>query len=618
MARIALKDHFRETRLFTNRTIVAVVFILFVTLAIVVRMAYLQIISHEHYTTLSQNNRVSIVPVAPTRGLIFDRNGVVLAQNLPAYSLEIVQERVENMDQTLAELGEIIDISERDIQRFKKQLAEKRRFQPVALRFRLNDEEVARLAVNRHRFPGMEIQARLMREYPHSSLAVHAVGYVGRINKKELSHLDASDQAANYAATTHIGKLGVEKAYEDILHGTVGHQKIETNVLGRTIRVLERAAPIPGKDLVITLDAELQRVAKKALGENNGAVVAINPKNGDVLVLASKGDYDPNLFVNGIDHKSYQELQKSIRRPLFNRALKGQYPPGSTVKPFVGLAGLEYGDTFPDKKIFCQGWHSIKGDDHKYRDWKKTGHGKTDLKKAITESCDVFFYELAQRMGIDRIHEFLGPFGFGQRTGIDIAGEATGILPSTQWKKAVRGKPWYLGETLIAGIGQGYTLATPLQLAVATGTLSNRGRTLQPHLLSSVLGEDSYAYAPDRPTLTIEKQNPHNWSYIIDSMTNVIYGTHGTAKRLNKKQPYKIAGKTGTAQVFGIAQDAEYKKEDIAKHLQDHALFVAFAPADEPQIAVSVIVENGGSGGSVAGPIAGAVIDKYLGFSDGK
>lgn len=618
MARIALKDHFRETRLFTNRTIAAVVCIFLVTLAIVWRMAYLQIMSHDHYTTLSQNNRVSIVPVAPTRGLIFDRNGVVLAQNLPAYSLEIVQERVKDLDKMLAELGEIIDISERDIQRFKKQLAEKRRFQPVPLRFRLSDEEVARLAVNRHRFPGMEIQARLMREYPQSSLAVHAVGYVGRINQKELEKIDAEEKSANYAASTHIGKQGIEKAYEDILHGTVGHQKIETNVLGRTIRVLERVAPIPGNDIIITLDAKLQRIAKDALGDNNGAVVALNPKNGDVLVLASKGDYDPNMFVNGIDHKSYQALQKSSTRPLFNRALKGQYPPGSTVKPFVGLAGLEHGDTFRDKKIFCQGWHSIKGDDHKYRDWKKTGHGQTDLKKAITESCDVFFYELAQRMGIDRIHDFLNPFGFGQYTGIDIAGEAKGILPSTQWKRAVRGQPWYLGETLIAGIGQGYTLATPLQLAVATGTLANRGRTLQPHLLNSILGEETTSYTPDRPVLTIEKNDPNNWTHSIDAMINVIYGTHGTAKSLNKGQPYKIAGKTGTAQVFGIAQDAEYKKEEIAKHLQDHALFVAFAPADDPQITVAVIVENGGSGGSVAAPIAGKVIDSYMGFSNDK
>ncbi len=614
MPRIALKDHFRETRLFTNRTIVVIVFILFVTLAIITRMAYLQIINHKHYTTLSQNNRVSIVPVAATRGLIFDRNGIILAQNLPAYSLDVVQERVKDMDQTLAELGKIINISKRDIERFKKQLAQKRRFQPVPLRFRLSDEEVARLAVNRHRFPGIEIQARLTRDYPQASLAVHAVGYVGRINEKEQAAINAAGNSANYATATHIGKLGVEKAYETLLHGMVGHQKIETNVLGRTIRILERAAPTPGKDLVITLDVELQRTAKEALGDHRGAVVAIDPNNGDVLVLASKGDYDPNLFVNGINYKTYQGLQTSGERPLFNRALQGQYPPGSTVKPFIGLAGLEYGDIRSDKKIFCRGWYTLGKDTHKYRDWKKQGHGLTGLKKAVTESCDVYFYQLAQKMGIDRIHDFLSPFGFGQRTGIDIAGEATGILPSTQWKRTARGEPWYLGETLIAGIGQGYTLTTPLQLAVATATLANGGHTLQPHLLKTVLQPETenIPYRPDRPSITLEKRNDRHWKQTIDAMLNVVYGVHGTAKGINHKQSYKIAGKTGTAQVFGIAQDAEYKKEEVAKHLQDHALFIAFAPVDDPQIAVAVVVENGGSGGTVAAPIAGAVIDHYL------
>ncbi len=614
MPRIELKDHFREARLFTNRTIVAIVFILLITSAIIGRMIWLQIISHEHYTTLSQNNRVSIVPVAPTRGLIFDRNGVILAQNLPAYSLEIVQERVKNMDETLSELSKIIEITDRDIDRFKKQLKQKRRFQPVPLRFRLTDEEVARLAVNRHRFPGMEIQARLMRDYPQKSLAVHAVGYVGRINEKELIAIDEADDSANYAATSHIGKLGIEKAYEETLHGAVGYQKVETNVLGRTVRVLERTAPIPGQNIILTLDAELQQTAKEALGDNRGAVVALAPKSGEILVLASKGDYNPNLFVNGIDFKSYKELQESRDRPLFNRALQGQYPPGSTVKPFVGLAGLENNFTTDDKHINCRGWYTLQGDERKYRDWKKTGHGITDLKKAITESCDVYFYELAQRMGIDLIHDFLSPFGFGQRTGIDIAGEATGILPSTSWKRAARGKPWYLGETLIAGIGQGYTLATPLQLAVATGTLANRGTTFQPHLLKEIVQEDeeNISFEPDRPLMTISHVEDHNWQHTVDAMVNVVYGLHGTAKKLNKGQPYKIAGKTGTAQVFGIKQDEKYVAEDIAKHLRDHALFVAFAPADDPQIAVAVIVENGGSGGSVAGPVAGAVIDHYL------
>jgi len=610
-SRIAIKDQIREGQLFTSRAITALAAIILVLLAIIGRMVFLQIINHEHYTTLSQNNRVSIQPVAPTRGLILDRNGVVLAQNLPTYSLEIIAERVKDMDQTITELSQIIDISDRDIARFREQVKNKRRFQPIPLRLRLNEEEVARLAVNRHRLPGIEIAARLTRDYPQANLAVHAVGYVSRINEKELSQIDPS----NYAATNHIGKQGIEKAYERQLHGIVGFQKVETNVLGRTLRVLERTPPVPGQNITLTLDAELQRTAKQAMQGYTGAVVAIDPNNGEILVMASSGDYDPNLFINGIDHKSYNRLRTSPAKPLFNRALQGQYPPGSTIKPFIGLAGLEDGTITTNTSLFCRGWHSIKGDDHKYRDWKKEGHGHTDLKKSITESCDVFYYDLAQTMGIDRIHEFLSPFGFGQKTGIDIAGEASGILPSTQWKRRVRGKPWYLGETLIAGIGQGYTLTTPLQLARATAILANRGRSIQPHLFKQIALSDSeqQPLQPDNASTIIEQTKASNWEAVIQAMENVIYGTHGTARRINHGQPYRIAGKTGTAQVFGIKQDEEYVEEDIGKHLRDHALFIAFAPSDKPQIAVAVIVENGGHGGSVAAPIAGSVIDQYLG-----
>jgi len=610
-SRIAIKDQIREGQLFTSRAITALAVIILILLAIIARMVFLQVIGHEHYTTLSQNNRVSIQPVAPTRGLILDRNGVVLAQNLPTYTLEIIAEQVKDMDQTITELTQIINISDDDIARFNKQVKNKRRFQPIPLRLQLSEEEVARLAVNRHRLPGIEIAARLTRDYPQANLAVHSVGYVSRINEKELSQIDPS----NYAATNHIGKQGIEKAYEQQLHGIVGFQKVETNALGRTLRVLERTPPVPGQNITLTLDADLQRTAKQALKGSTGAVVAIDPNNGEILVMASTGDYDPNLFINGIDHKNYNALRTSNAKPLFNRALQGQYPPGSTIKPFVGLAGLEGGTITTKSSVFCRGWHTIKGDERKYRDWKKEGHGHTDLKKSITESCDVFYYDLAQTMGIDRIHEFLSPFGFGQKTGIDIAGEANGILPSTEWKRRVRGKPWYLGETLIAGIGQGYTLTTPLQLAKATAILANRGHTIQPHLLKQItLPNSEYLqYQPDTASTIIELNKTSNWEEVIKGMENVIYGAHGTARHLNRRQPYRIAGKTGTAQVFGIKQDEEYVEEDIGKHLRDHALFVSFAPSDKPQIAVAVIVENGGHGGSVAAPIAGAVIDQYLG-----
>lgn len=605
-----LKDHLRETRLFTSRAILALVVAILLLGVIIARMVYLQVLNHEHYSTLSQNNRVSIVPVAPTRGIIYDRNGVILAQNLPTFSLEIIPERTKDMAATVAALRDIIPISDNEVERFEQRLKQKRRFQPIPLRLRLSDEEVAKLAVNRHRFPGVEIQARLIRDYPHTGLAVHAVGYVGRINERELSIIDPS----NYAATSHIGKLGIEKAYEAYLHGTVGYQHIETNVLGRTVRVLEREAPLPGSNITLTLDAALQKTAKDALGDEKGAVIAIDPHNGDILVFASKGDYDPNMFVNGIDHKSYNALQKSYKKPLFNRALQGQYPPGSTLKPFIGLAGLELDMRSEDSSIFCRGWYTLKGDERRYRDWKKEGHGHANLHKSLVESCDVYFYELAQEMGINRMHDFLAPFGFGAPTGLDIAGELGGILPSTAWKRRAKNEAWYLGETLIAGIGQGYHLTTPVQLAVGTATLANRGQRPQPHLLKKIHipGAEHLSYSPDQANAPVPIKNIDNWEHVIDGMEDVIYGVHGTARRLNKGQPWRIAGKTGTAQVFGIAQDAEYNADEIAKSLRDHALFVAFAPADAPEIAIAVIVENGGSGGSVAAPIAGAVIDQYL------
>lgn len=612
MPQLDLKDHIRETQLFTSRTVVAVVCIAIVVLIVLIRMIYLQVVGHDYYTTLSQNNRVSIVPLAPTRGLIFDRHGTLLAQNLPAFSLEIVAERVKDkkMDDLIQELSELVEIGERDIERFKEQLHSQRRFQPATLRFRLSEEEVARLAVNRHRFPGVEVQARLVRHYPLTSLAAHAVGYVGRISEKDEQEIDA----ANYAASTHIGKQGIEKAYEKELHGTVGVQQVETNAYGRMVRVLDRIEPTPGKNLVLTLDANLQRIAREAMAEEAGAVIAINPKNGDILTLVSTGDFDPNLFINGIDRKTYKELQEGSTRPLFNRALQGQYPPGSTFKPFVALAGQELGATNAERTVFCRGWYSLKGSSHRYRDWKKEGHGLTDLKKAVTESCDVYFYDLAQTIGIDRLHDYLTQFGFGHKTGIDISGESQGNLPSTGWKRKVYNQPWYMGETLIVGIGQGYTLVTPLQLAVTTATLANRGRYNQPHLLGQIIDSktEQRLFSAGRPSTIIEKVNDKHWDEVIQGMVNVVHSDRGTARRIFHGQPYQIAGKTGTAQVAGIKQGEKYDEEGTPKHLRDHALFISFAPVDDPTIAVAVIVENGGHGGSVAAPIAGAVIDSYL------
>lgn len=608
--RMTLKDSFREAQMFRNRAIVAGLFTVVLILALLARLTFLQVVSHEHFTTLSHNNRVAVQPLAPTRGLVFDRNGVVLAENLPTYSLEIVPERVEDMEATLAAVAGLVEVGNGDLERFRDDLRRKRRFEEIPLRFRLSDEEVARIAVNRHRLPGVEITSNLTRHYPLGELTGHVVGYVGRINEQELRRLDAS----NYAATNRIGKVGVEKSHEALLHGKVGLQQVETNARGRVLRVLERTPPTPGKNLYLNIDVRLQRAAEKAFTGERGALVAIEPQTGAVLALVSVPSYDTNLFVNGIDPTTYRELSRSRAQPLFNRALRGQYPPGSTSKPFVGLAGLELGDISPDSKVVCPGWYQLKGDDHRYRDWKKGGHGVVDLNRAVVESCDVFFYDLALTLGIDRLSEFMQHFGFGHRTGIDIGGEAPGLMPSREWKRRVRNEPWFPGETLITGIGQGFTLATPLQLAAGTAALAARGQVMQPQVVKAVENPADNRITPLAPQARdpVPVQRQENWDHILHAMVDVVHGLHGTARRIGYDAPYRIGGKTGTAQVFGIAQGEEYVEEEVAKLLRDHALFIGFAPGDTPRIAVAVIVENGGSGGAVAAPIARSVMDAFL------
>ncbi len=610
ITRVTLKDHLRETRLFTNRALLALIISVALTLVVVGRLVYLQIIGHEHFKTLSHDNRVNITPLPPTRGLIYDRNGVLLAQNLPAFSVEIVPEQVRDLDTTITELSELIEIDDDDIERFHKIRKQKPAFASIPLRFRLNEEEVARFAVNRHRFPGVDIAARLMRDYPLDQRAVHAIGYVGRINEDELRRVDPS----NYAGTTHIGKIGVEKAYENILHGVVGIKHVEINALGRVLRVIKENKSLPGQNLILTIDAQLQEEAEKALGENRGAVVALDPRTGDVLALASTPTYDSNLFVAGLDAKTYGELQQSLDQPLFNRALRGQYPPGSTIKPFIGLAGLEYNKIGTQNKTFCPGWYSLRGDTHRYRDWKRAGHGATDLRKAIAQSCDVFFYDLSHTLGIDLIHAFLSQFGFGALTGIDLTGELPALLPSRNWKRRIHAQPWYPGETLIVGIGQGYNLTTPLQLATATATLATRGSNWRPRIVHALQDPNTLALDIISPliTNTVEFNNPDNWDQVIAAMTEVVHGRRGTARAIGEDAEYIIAGKTGTAQVFGIKQDERYVEEEIDLRLRDHALFIAFAPVANPRIAVSVIVENGGSGSGVAAPVARKIMDQYL------
>jgi len=608
--RLTIKDHIRETRLFNERTVVALIFILIFILIIIGQMVYLQIFSHEHYATLANDNRITIRAAPPTRGLIYDRNGVILAQNLPSFSLEFTPERISNIDETIAAISEIITISESDIDRFKKQLSQQRSFVSIPLRYQLTEDEVSRFAVNRHRFPGVDIEARLIRDYPLGAIASHAIGYVARINETELKRVDPS----NYSATQFIGKTGIERFYESLLHGTVGYDHIETNALGRTLRTVKRIAPIPGEDLYLTIDSQLQQIAEKALGKHRGAIVAMDPQNGDLLAFASMPGYDPNQFVTGIDVDAYKLLQKSPNNPLFNRALRGQYPPGSTIKPFIGLAGLEYAPKKARSNNLCPGWFVLDGDERRYRDWKKEGHGMTNLDSAIAESCDVFFYSLAVDLGIDTMHDFLSQFGFGKKSGIDLVGESNALLPSREWKRGKYQQPWYPGETVITGIGQGYTLATPLQLAVATATLSNRGIYMQPRMVFATKppNTEDIDFIPPNTLANINLKNPGNWESIVDAMVHVIHGPHGTARHIGHKLPFKIAGKTGTAQVFGIKQDEEYDKETVADRLRDHSLFIAFAPANKPRIALAIIVENGGSGSAVAAPLARKIIDAYL------
>lgn len=606
--RLTIKDHARETSLFTQRAMIAFVMVVLIMLGVISRLVYLQVINHEHYETLSQKNRVKIISVPPARGLIYDRNGILLAENIPSFSLELTPEQVVDMDDTLSRLREIITISDDDIEHFRRLLKQKRRFDSVPLRFRLNDEEVARFAVNRHTFDGVDIQARLIRYYPRGKLGVHVLGYVGRIDEKELQRIDN----ANYSSTTHIGKLGVERSYEDILHGQVGYIEAEVNAQGRNLRVLNETPAIPGKNLFLNIDIEMQSMADHALGKFRGSVVAIIPRTGEVLTLLSKPGYDPNPFVTGIDSASYNALRTSKDKPLFNRSLLGQYPPGSTVKPIIGLAGLEAG--IGKQRVFCPGWYELPGEERRYRDWKKQGHGEADLDTAITESCDVYFYELAHRLKIDRMHDFMSLFGFGQKTGIDLVGELAGLMPSAEWKRRERRQAWFPGETLITGIGQGFTLATPLQLASATATLSMRGLRVRPRVLHATqAGKDAEMVLHEvEPLDPITLKDPNNWNTVIQGMIHVMHSPRGTARRSGAEAKYLIAGKTGTAQVFGIAQDAEYEASEIDERLRDHSLFIAFAPADDPQIAIAVIAENAGGGSTTAAPIARKLLDYYL------
>lgn len=606
-ARLTLKDPYAEVRIFGARMLFSAFVVLLLCGVLVYRYFDLQINQYEKYRTESDRNRVQLQPIAPKRGLIFDRNGVVLADNAPSYSLTITKEIAGNLEQTLALLQSLLAIDDDDVAKFRERLQGRRPYQPVPLRFRLTEEEIAILAINRYRLPGVEVEAEFVRSYPHGPLFAHALGYVGRISEKELKTLDP----ANYSGTHYVGKIGVERFYEDKLHGQVGYQNVETNARGRVLRVLERNEPTPGKNIKLHLDAKLQKIAQEALGDNLGSVVAIDPRDGGVLVLVSTPAFDSNLFVTGISSKDYRALRDSPDMPLFNRSLQGAYPPGSTVKPIFALAGLHYGVVTPATRIPDPGWYQLPNDSRFYRDWRRGGHGTVDVRQSIAQSCDVYFYDLAHKLGIDRLHDFSIQFGFGARTGIDNTHEASGVMPSREWKRRARKQAWFPGETLSAGIGQGYMTSTPLQLAVATATIATRGVRREPRMVQSIDDQP----LPPSPTQTVNVSDQW-WNVIFEGMQDVVHGERGTAKGMGRTLTYHMAGKTGTAQVVGYAQGIKYDASQVAKRRRDHALFVGFAPIEDPQIAVAVLVENGEHGSTAAAPIARKVIDAYLGVED--
>ncbi len=621
--RVRIKDHWGELRIYTIRSIVAAIMVGVLLLTVAARLFYLQVLKHEYYAELSQGNRVRTDPIPPSRGLIFDRHGVVLAENLPAFQLELVREQVggiAEIDATLAHLVAIGLIDAEEINSLKRTILSHHVYESVPIKLQLDDEEMARFAVHRYEFTGVDIRTRLSRHYPFGPMAVHALGYVAAISEQDLKHIDS----AAYAGTTLIGKLGVEGAYENLLHGTPGYREVLVNAAGRPVErqgaftpKLNVRQPIAGADLVLTLDMRVQRAAEEALTGKRGAAIAIDPHTGDVLALASTPGFDPNAFARGLTTKQYDALQNDIDKPLINRALRGAYPPGSTVKPFFALAALKYGVMTPDQTIYCPGHFNLPGSAHMFRDWKPKGHGVLAMRHAIMQSCDVYFYTVANRLGIDHMHDFMSTFGFGDITGIDIPGEKPGLMPSTDWKrrayKRAAEQVWYPGETISVGIGQGYMLATPMQLAHAVSGIASRGEIYKPRLVSGVrpAGAASLTQRPVEPEPSLTAVNAEQWQVIVDGM-ELATGPGGTAAAATAGSPYKIAGKTGSAQVFTIAQNEKYHEKELDERLLDHALFISFAPADDPKLAVAVFVENGKHGGSTAAPIARKMFDAYL------
>ncbi len=601
--------HFRE-RLVSASIVVALGFI-----ALWLRFGWLQVVRHGEFQARAEQNRTALVPVTANRGLIKDRNGIIIAKNYSAYTLEIEPAKVDSVDATIDALATVVEIQPRERRRFHKMLDDYKHLDSVPIRTRLSDEEVARFAAQRYRFPGVELRARLFRQYPLGETAAHLLGYIGRVSSKDEERIDHFARPDNYNGTDYIGKIGVESSYEEELHGTTGYERVEITAGGRPVRTLARTPSLPGNNLILSIDIRLQQIVERAFGDRRGALIAIEPATGDVLAFVSKPTFDPNMFVEGIDPVNWDALNGSIDKPLLNRALRGTYPIGSTYKPFLALAALELGKRRPDSITYDPGYYSYGG--HLFREGgPKGGHGAVDLYKSIVVSSDVYYYALANDLGVDAIHDFMRPFGFGELTGIDMEGELAGVLPSTEWNERRFHQKWFGGETISIGIGQGKNAFTLLQLAHATATLANDGIVMKPHLVKAI--EDA---ATGARTLTVSAESariplhPQDLALVRSAMVGVTSERDGTAYAAFTGAPYRVAGKTGTAQVVGIGQNEKYNEHRIDERHRDHSLFIAFAPAEagaRPRIALALLVENGGWGALAAAPIARAVMDYYL------
>ncbi|EIJ2831849.1 penicillin-binding protein 2 [Vibrio parahaemolyticus] len=615
--RSQIRDYQAEARLFASRAIVAFFGIVVLMGLLVANMYNIQVNQFQDYQTRSNDNRIKVVPIAPNRGLIYDRNGVLLAENRPVFNLELTPEKIKDIDATIQELQTILEITPEQIERFHRERKRTRRFKSVPLLTQLNEKQVAVFSVNQYRFPGVEISATLKRYYPYGEVLTHVIGYVSRINDRDMQRLIREEKDANYQATRDIGKLGIEKYYEDLLHGTAGYQEVEVNSRGRVIRTLKYVPPVPGKDIVLNLDINLQLYVHQLLDGRRGSAIVLDPRDNGVLAMVSSPSYDPNAFVHGISGKAYRDLLNDKNRPLVNRTTLGIYPPASTIKPFMAVAALQEGVITPNTTRNDPGyWRIPNSDTRPFRDWLRWGHGRVDVIKSIEESVDTFYYQIAYDLGIDRISNWMMMFGFGDYTGIDIYEESMANMPTRDWKMSRHKTPWYKGDTIPVGIGQGYWTATPMQIAKATSVLVNNGAVSAPHLLKSTIDNgDNFEEQETSEYVTyppIQNVPEKYWDIAKEGMRRVNHGTRGTARRSFYNMSYQTAGKSGTAQVFGLGENEEYNADEIAEHLRDHALFTGFAPFDAPKVIVTLVLENAGGGSSNGGPMARKIFDRVV------